>query len=204
MSHHITLIFVLIFLWTPCAFAQDQDLAAAQSFAEQTVNKGIALLSDKSLTQEAQKSVFRAFLAQNFAMKTVARFAIGRHWNEASPAEQAEYETLFEDMIVVHYTAQFKDYQGQVPKITGVRAEGDKDAIVSSLIPQPQNKPNIRVDWRIRYKNEGWRVVDVIVEGVSMVQTYRADFDSVIQSKGITGFLAEMRARATLASQHKD
>ncbi|MBL3677192.1 MAG: ABC transporter substrate-binding protein [Alphaproteobacteria bacterium] len=192
MNRHCLLVFGAALLFAP-------GLASAggvspQEFVERTVAEGMALLSDTE--QGHQEAAFRAFLDRNFAMRSIARFAIGRHWREASPAQQEAYERLFEEMIVRRYTAQFTDYQGQDVRVAGSQPVGRRDALVASVVTQPGGQPDVSVDWRVREGGEAWRVVDVVVEGVSMAMTYRADFDSVVQRGGIPGLLEALAAQA--------
>jgi phospholipid transport system substrate-binding protein len=155
----------------------------AEGFIEELANNAIDFLSDEELSKDQRINKFKALLENRFDMRTIGRFALGRYWRAASEAQRSEYDRLFEKMIVDVYSARFEDYGGQTLSITGSRAEGKNDAIVMSSITQ-DNGPDVRVDWRVRYKDGRYRVIDVIVEGVSMALTQRSDFASVIQRGG--------------------
>ena len=168
--------------------------AGAKDFVEKLANDGIGFLSDDSLSVDQRKVKFKKFLIKNFDMKTIGRFALGRYWKSTSQKEQKEYLTLFEQMIVEVYSKRFSEYNGQSLEVLTARPEGKKDAIVSSVIV-PDSGPKVRVDWRVRYKNNSYRVIDIIVEGVSMALTQRSDFASVIQRGGgkVEVLLAHLR-----------
>ena len=86
-------------------------------------------------------------------------------------------------MVIDVYSQRFEDYNGQDIEIIGSRPEGKRDILVSSILKQ-DGGPDVRLDWRVRKKNGRHKVVDVIVEGVSMSLTQRSDFASVIQRGG--------------------
>lgn len=176
------------------AKAQDKTLAA-QDFITKLADQGIGLISKEGIDEKERAKEFRKLLHTNFDMKTIGRFSLGRYWKVASKAEQAEYLKLFEDMIVEVYSRRFSDYDGQALEVKSARAEGENDTIVFSEIV-PQNGQKIKVDWRVRNKNGKFSVVDIIVEGVSMSLTQRADFASVIQRGGgeVEILLAHLRA----------
>lgn len=154
----------------------------ATAFIENMTNKGIGFLSNAGLSQDQKKSEFKKLLHSNFDMRTIGRFSLGRYWNVATSSERSEYQNLFENMIVEVYARRFGDYQGQELIVNSARADGKHDAIVNSYIKH--NGQKINVDWRVRKKKGSMKVIDVIVEGVSMATTQRSEFASIIQRGG--------------------
>jgi phospholipid transport system substrate-binding protein len=87
-------------------------------------------------------------------------------------------------MVIDVYTGRFSDYKGQKFEVTTARSIGNNDTLVSSQIIPTDGGENIQVDWRVRNKGNGFKIVDVYVAGVSMGVTQRSDFSSVIQKGG--------------------
>ncbi len=156
--------------------------AGAESFIGSMATRALEFLGS-SANQEAKKASFRGLLNDSFDLETIGRFALGRYWKTASAQQRTEYLTLFRKMVVEVYAKRFGDYKGQKFETRGHRADGDKDTIVTSYII-PGDGPEVQVDWRVRYKNGKYQIVDVIVEGVSMSVTQRSDFAAVIQRGG--------------------
>jgi phospholipid transport system substrate-binding protein len=154
----------------------------AKNFISSMGDRGINFLGNEGMSVEAKKSEFRQLLNDSFDMNTIGRFSLGSYWNKATQAEQQEYLKLFNTMIVKVYSKRFSDYKGQKFEVRSSRPEG-KDTMVTSFIIPPDG-PQVQVDWRVRNKGGSYKVVDIIVEGVSMSQTQRADFASVIQRGG--------------------
>jgi len=166
----------------------------AKNFIASMGDRGINFLGNTSMSEEAKKAEFRQLLNDSFDMNTIARFALGANWKNATPAQQKEYLKLFNTMIIKVYAKRFSEYKGQKFEVKAARKEGEKDSIVTSFIV-PNDGPKVQVDWRVRSKGGSYKVVDIIVEGVSMSQTQRADFSSVIQRGGgdIDVLLAHLR-----------
>ncbi len=154
----------------------------AKDFITNMGDQGINFLGSHELTQEQKAAEFKELLENSFDMNTIARFSLGTYWNAATPAQREEYLKLFEQMIVKVYSKRFSDYNGQKFEVQSVRPDGAKDALVTSYIVPDQGQ-KVRVDWRVRNKGS-YKIVDVLVEGVSMAMTQRSDFASVIQRGG--------------------
>jgi phospholipid transport system substrate-binding protein len=181
-------------LITTAGAAQDSVAEGARKFIAGMGDRGLNFLGNPSMSPEAKKTEFRKLLNDSFDMNTIARFSLGTHWRSATPAQQKEYLRLFNDMIVKVYSRRFSEYKGQKFEVRSSRKEGEKDYVVSSFILPPDG-PQVRVDWRVRNRGNSYKVVDIMVEGVSMAQTQRADFSSVIQRGGgkVEALLAHLR-----------
>lgn len=155
----------------------------AQAFVDKMGQRAISFLADSSLTKAQKEQKFRKLLKNSFDMKTIGRFAMGRYWKTASKTQQAEYQKLFEDMIVKVYSGRFNDYKGEKFDVFSYRADGKRDFLVNAAIV-PNTGSKVKVDWRVRNKNGQFKIIDVIIEGVSMSLTQRSDFSSVIQRGG--------------------
>ncbi|MCB9965760.1 MAG: ABC transporter substrate-binding protein [Rhodospirillales bacterium] len=177
--------------------ASDEVVQGAQNFIQNVSSRGLNFLKNKQLSEDQRKKEFRTLLRDSFDLKTIARFAMGRYWRQATDEQKKEYMSLFEDMVIDTYSQRFAEYQGQDISIDKARAEGDKDAIVNSQIVSGNGSPNVLLDWRVRYKDGEYRIVDVLVEGVSMTLTQRSEFSSIIQRGGgnIEALLAKLRDR---------
>ena len=104
---------------------------------------------------------------------------------------------LFEDVIVYTWSHRFSEYDGQTINVRGTTPDGDTGTVVDSAIVD-QDGQTVAVQWRLRMREEGLRIVDVIIEGVSMAITYRQDYASVIrQNGGLNGLLTQLRRQVS-------
>ncbi len=170
-----------------------------QRFIESMAEKAISLLTDTERSRTERMAIFRDILNENFAVEAIGRWVLGRYWTRATPEEKSEYLALFEDLIVVTYVDRFAEYAGEQLELVGSEAVGEADVMVHSLLKRPGDGQQVRVDWRVRAASDGapYRIYDVIVEGVSMAQTQRSEFGSVISREGrsVAGLLAVLREK---------
>lgn len=168
----------------------------AQKFVTNMADKAISFLGNSSASQDQKEAEFRRLLKNSFDMKTIGRFALGRYWGTATAQQQQEYLQLFENMVVDVYAARFNEYKGQKLEVAGARADNN-DTLVTSYIVAPTGGDKFQVDWRVRNKGGTYKIVDVIIEGVSMSLTQRSDFSSVIQQGGgdVQSLLVHLRGK---------
>lgn len=164
---------------------EDAASAGAQNFIDNMARRAINFLSDADLNQKQKTSKFEGLLDDSFDMKTISRFSLGRYWRVSSKQQRKEYFELFRRMVLNAYSKRFSEYAGQKFETGAVRKAGPRDYIVTSFVVDAEgDHPSVQVDWRVRYKNNRYQVIDIIVEGVSMAVTQRSDFSSVIQRDG--------------------
>lgn len=177
------------------AFAQSADPAAA-GFIEKLGTEAINTFAKKDLPRPQAMDRFKDLLHRGFDVQYIGRWVLGRFWNQANPQQQQEYQNLFERLIVRTYADRFIEYSGVTFKVMGSRAETDTDTMVNTQIIRPDGPP-IAVDWRVRKRDATYKIIDVVVEGVSMGVTQRQEFASVIQSNGgrIEGLLQALRQK---------
>lgn len=167
----------------------------AHKFVESLADKAIDTLAVQDLSEKQREARFRTLLREHFDLEAIGKWVLGRYWRTATTAEREEYLALFEDLIVKTYAKRFKEYTGEHLTIQDAIPGGDEDAIVHSEIVRPNGAPPIRVDWRVHSPDGDYKIVDVVVEGVSMSQTQRSEFSSVIRRSGgdIKGLLAALK-----------
>lgn len=154
----------------------------------------IDALSNKSLSVAERERVLGRVLDRGFDVPTIGRFAVGRHWRTATKAQRKEYVGVFRDFIVKIYSRRFASFSGERLKIIGVRVEDDRVSVVTSKLAREGGSAT-RIAWRVRRNSDRFRIVDISVEGVSMLITQRDEFLSVIRRKGngIAGLIAILR-----------
>ena len=163
-----------------------------------SANDVIAILGDKANSTLAEReAAFRDMMGRGFDIPTVTRFVLGRHWKSATNEQRAEFSAIFLDFIARVYASRFDSYSygGEQFTVRSVIADESGDTIVQATVARPSGADPVELDFRVRSKDGNHRVVDLYVEGISMLLTHRAEFSSVINRKGIDGLLSEIRAR---------
>ncbi len=176
----------------------------AKAFLNTMADQAIRSLTKAGVSRPERIENFRTLFKENFAVKTIGKWILGRYWSKATPEQQNEYFRLFEDLIVVSYVDRFAQYTGEGLKITKTLAHNKRVTTVFSEIQQLGSTTPVRVDWRIGKTSKAYKVMDVVVEGTSMSITMKSDFGSIIRQKGgkVAGLLEVLRSKtATLKKE---
>ena len=176
-------------------------LPEAGEFISSLASDAIAGMADKTMSLADRTARFRKLLTAHFDVPEIARFVRGRYWRVATPEERTEYTKLFEDYIVNIYAARFQEYNGEQLKVTSA-VKDDDGAFVSSAIVRQAGAP-VKVDWKLKSEAPSFKIVDVMVEGVSMSVTQRDDFAAAIQAHGgkVAGLIAMLKEKVQTASK---
>ena len=168
----------------------------AFTFIQDLGDQAITVLKDKANSSfEEREAAFRVVMVTGFDIPTVSRFVLGRHWKTATKEQRKDYRSIFVDFIVRVYASRFDSYGGEQFTVRSVIDDESGDKIVRAQIVRPSGGDPIGVDFRVRMRDEGYKVIDVSVEGISMLHTHRVEFASVINRKGMDGLLSDLRAR---------
>ena len=174
------------------------DLAGgAQAFVETLARDAVDTLTRPDVPRADRIRTFRALFNDRFAVRSIGRFILGRHWRRATKAQQDAYLTLFEDLMVVSYVDRFASYSGNRLTIVRTRADTDRYATVFSQFRADSAAKPVNVDWRVGKANGQYWVMDVVVAGASMSGTLKSQFASIIRSNGnqVGGLITELRKK---------
>lgn len=170
----------------------------SRRFVEALADRAIQSLTTGDISRDERVKRFSTLFNESFAVETIGKWVLGRHWQQATPAERDEYLKQFEAYIVVSYVDRFAAYTGEKLRITKVLAnDGEQVTVFSEIQRSDSGSTPVRVDWRIDTIDRQMKIVDLVVEGVSMSTTLRSDFGSIIRRDGgnISGLLAVLRAK---------
>ena len=155
----------------------------AQKFVENLGDDAISSLTGAGLTEQVREQRFQGLLESHFDLPGISKFVLARYWKVATDDQKAQFQTLFEKLLVQSYAKTFAQYAGERFQVTGAKPNDDGSIGVDSHIDRP-NGDVIHLEWRIEDEGGQLRITDLSVEGVSMRVTHRSDIASAIQSEG--------------------
>ena len=159
----------------------------ASHFIADLGSRAIGILSDKSLATEDRRQQFHVIFVTHFDVPAIGKFVLGRYGRSATPEQMDAYQQVFQDYVVSTYNTRLTSYAGQTLDVIGSTPGEEGRTIVKSRINQPAaGTPPIQVDWVVTGAEGGFKIIDVVIGGVSMALTQRSEFGSVIQSGGGT------------------
>jgi phospholipid transport system substrate-binding protein len=170
-----------------------QGVTAPDALARSVTDEVLTVLrADKDIQAGSQKKVLDLVekkVLPHFNFVRMTQLAVGRHWREASPEQRKLLVGEFRSLLVQTYAATFTAYRDQEIEYRPLRVQpDDTDVVVRSLINQSGGKP-VTVDYRMQKSDAGWKVYDVVVGDLSLVQSYRGSFNSEVQKGGIDGLV---------------
>ncbi|MCM0020696.1 MAG: ABC transporter substrate-binding protein [Tagaea sp.] len=187
---------------SPAQAQQQQQMPAAAAFIERLAQRAIEGLTARDIDTDERTKRFRVLLTESFDVPKIGRFALGAAWRTASAADREAYLKAFEDFIVATYATRFADYGGEQIRVVSSRRLDEGEAAVGTLFERARGEP-IRVDWRLAPEGQSWKIIDVIIEGVSMAITQRDDFASTVQRNGgrVGPLVEQLREKARPAQR---
>ena len=161
-----------------------------------------AVKSDKQLAAGDKEKALK--LAEEKVLPLIdfqeaARLAVGRSWKDASNEQKERIITEFRRMLVRTYSNALGRYEGQTMKVLPSHYKPDEtDVTVRNQYIRPGQKP-VELDYAMHKTDEGWKIYDIVVEGVSLVLTYRSEFDAIVKQGGIDALIKRLAEKNTPA-----
>jgi phospholipid transport system substrate-binding protein len=152
------------------------DLAA---FVTQVADESITTLSKADPTDPARAAALKPILLKYFDMPGLAKHVLGAYWKKISPEQQEAFVAQFTNYIASVYGQRFKAYKGQKLEVKRVRDQGGPMATVFTAVADGEDA-GARVDWEINTDGGEPRIADIRVEGLSLADTHRQEFTSVL------------------------
>jgi phospholipid transport system substrate-binding protein len=178
------------------ATAQNTPSMSAKEFVQQLGNEAIKQLTDKSIPDNERVKRMRALLRKDFDGAAVSKFVLGTYWRRATPEQRQEFQKLYEIVVAHNYAGLFKRYSGQTFQVLSERPLDQSTMVVNAQINQTGGNPPIPVEMQVEREGQDWKATDIKVDGVSMPQTHRKEYASVMSRGGVNGLLTAMRNKA--------
>jgi len=182
-------------------WAQAPDMAPDALEKKVTDEVLTIIRSDKEIQAGNTRKVLdlvEAKVLPHFDFAHMTRLAVGTAWRQATSAQQQSLTNEFRSLLVNTYTTAFTQYRDQNIEYRALKVQpADKEVVVRSVIKQSGGGDPIDVNYSMEKTDKGWKVYDVVIGGISLVQNYRSSFNSEIQKGGIDGLIA------TLANKNK-
>jgi len=177
-----------------------QDLGPEELVRKVTQDVLDAIKSDKELAAGDKRKALK--LAEEKVLPHIdfdeaTRLAVGRAWAQAMPEQREKLVEEFRRMLVRTYSNAISAYQGQTMKVLPVRMKpGDTEVAVHNRYIRAGGTP-LPVDYQMHRTEQGWKIYDITVEGVSLVLTYRSEFDAIVKQQGIDGLIKRLEEKNT-------
>jgi phospholipid transport system substrate-binding protein len=189
--------FALMLAFGARAVAAAPDVEAAREVIKDFGQEVLEVLGPDGQKDENQREKLTQLLQQAIDLDVTGRLILAKNWRRASEQQRTTYLDLFRPYALDNLASKIRASSAEIPlqtfDVVGVKPVGKNDVMVSTDLHWP-GYPPYRLDWRLRAQNDGsLQAIDVMVQGISMVVTQRAEFASVIERRGFDGLLDRMR-----------
>jgi phospholipid transport system substrate-binding protein len=165
--------------------------------ARQYTDQVVKVLKDPALKDAERRVAVRKVAEEMFDMSETAKRALGRHWQGRSPAEREEFIRLFADFLEHAYLSKLSLYSGERVSYVSESVDGDF-AVVGAKIQRKQGA-EIPVEARMLRRGDRWYIYDISIEGISMVNNYRSQFNAIIQKSSYEQLVQRLRATGEIS-----
>ncbi len=188
---------VLALVCTASNVKAEPNVDAARAMIERVGHEFLDVLGPAGQRDELQLQKLIGLLKEAINLDTTGRLILAKNWRRASDEQREAYLDLFKPYALDTLASKIRASSEEIPlenfEVVSGEPIGKNDVLVSTDLYWP-GYPPYRLDWRLRSRDDGTlKAIDVVVEGVSMVVTQRAEFASVIERRGFDGLLDQMR-----------
>ena len=184
------LIFVLLSTFSLPVFTV--DLSTPTGRVQDSIDKVIDILKDKSLDREARWKKVGVIIDDSFDFRSMSQSVLATNWKKATPEERKRFVEFFSQYIEDTYRNKIEAYTDQEVTVKGETIRG-KRAIVETVIVT--DKTVIPVNYKLKNNNGTWYAYDVVIEGVSLVSNYRTQFNKIILENSFTDLVKKMQLK---------
>ena len=174
------------------AIATTAAQAGAPTVQIQTaVEKALGILRDPKLQSETKKKELRDAIYPKFDFPEMARRSLGSHWQKRSPQEQQEFVRVFTELIESSYMSNIEAYNGEKVTFGAERQERDYAEVDTKITTKKGEE--ISVVYKLRQAGSDWKIYDVVIENISLVNNYRSQFNRVIAQSSYDELFRKMK-----------
>lgn len=190
-------LFLVAFLGFIQLAVADINKNQAVEMVQNVTKEGIEKIINSNDSVEEKNKIFRALFTENLDLDFIGKYVLGRYWRTATPAQKKEFIELYKELNVKTWSQRFDEFKGKEFVFEGTSvANNPNQVFVDTTVPMPEGKP-ASVKWRVNDVNGKLKIIDIIIENVSLAQTARNEYTAFIAKspKGIDGLLENLRAK---------
>jgi phospholipid transport system substrate-binding protein len=168
-----------------------------QDKIHKTVDEVLTITADKGLQPQERRAKIRQAVLQRFGFEEMAQRSMGQHWRTLTPQQRQEFVELFTELLERSYMNRIEGYKAGPQGVRYPKEEINGDqAIVHTEITRERDLPAM-VNYNLLHKDGDWKVYDIVIEGVSLVNNYRTQFNTIMLKDSYAGLVKQMRTKLT-------
>lgn len=169
----------------------------AEDFIKSTTAKGVEEIINANVSDAEKDKRFYDLLNGALDMDFIGQFVLGRNWRTATPTQRADFIKVYRDLNIKTWSKRFNEFKGKNFAFKGTAPSTSKGQVfVDTEVPMDQGAP-AKVLWRVREKGNDYKIVDIVIEGVSLAQASRSEYTSFIKNNpgGLNALIKDLSDR---------
>jgi len=192
-SRAVAIVAAIVVVSSPLDWAHAGEPSA---LLQRQVDRVVAVLEDQGRDASARRQAVRAIVDETFDFQEAARRTLGHEWAERTPEEQVRFVSLFVDLIDRAYLRRLDQWDGQRIVVHDDTIGADRATVRTEIASRDGTRTP--VDYLMRHSPEGqWRVVDITVDGASLLGSYRVQFARLLQTGGFAYLMERLQAKVS-------
>lgn len=171
---------ILIFLLSFAAYAQSSQFAQEEEFVSNFADKAIEILSDESISENDKTSRFTNVVMNAIDLNLISKFVLSKTWKNATDEQKERYLIAFKDYFINSYANKLDQYSGEQVQIVGSEAAGKYVIVESNIVREGTDTLKINLKWRLINRDGDIKIIDLNIEGISLVIAQREEFQSFL------------------------
>lgn len=185
-----------VFLFATGARA-DVDVAKADAFVQKVTNEGIEDIINADVPQKVKDERFEKLFNSALDLDFIGQFVLGRYWKTATPEQRKAFIKVYRELNVKTWSARFDEFKGKSFKFVGSTPSNSKNQVfINSTVAMGEGEP-AKVVWRVKQTGSTFKIVDIIIENVSLAITARNEYSAFIKNNagGIDALIADLQKK---------
>lgn len=173
------------------------DAAKAEDFVKNVTQEGLVEIINSNASQAERDARFEKLFNSALDLKFIGRFVLGRYWKTASAEQRDRFIDVYRKLNVKTWSKRFDDFKGKEFIFKGTSSSSSANQIfVNSVVPMEQAQP-ATVVWRVKEENGKFKIVDIVIENVSLAITARNEYTAFIKKSpdGLNGLIADLEQK---------
>ncbi len=181
----------------------DMDATIAEKFIKDTTAEGVEQIINADIPQAEKDKRFHKLLDNALDLDFIGQFVLGRNWKTANPQQRDRFITTYRDLNILTWSKRFNEFKGKNFVFKGTTPSSSKGQVfVNTVVPMDQGEP-AQVKWRVREKKGAYKIVDIVIEGVSLAQASRSEYTAFIKNNpgGLDALISDLKNKLKKAQE---
>lgn len=186
---YLSFVFLLSLMVSSISFA---DELSARQVVDEFQSELLAVMKQgKALGFKGRYDKLDPAVRKSHDLPKIARIVVGKQWEELSAEQQTKLETVFSQLSISAYAHNFKDYSGESFTFVSEEETGRGGVVIHTDLHIPGEK-DVKFDYMMKKKDDGWRIINIIADGVSDLALKRSEYTSVLSKDGFDTLIAKI------------